>query len=45
MFNRVHMKSLQYSGDSRDDVQDDVTTTQKLVTYTIMFDTTVQNKT
>ena len=40
----MHMISLQDSGESGDEVQDEITTIKHLVTCTMLVDTTVQNK-
>ena len=41
----MHMISSQYSGESVDGVQDDVSTTQHIVKFTMLVYTILQNKT
>ena len=41
----MYMISSQYSGESVDEVQDDIATTQHIVKFTMLVYTIVQNKT
>ena len=40
--NKIYMISLQDSGESGDKVQNDVTTTKQIVTYTILYNITIK---
>ena len=42
--NKMHMISLEDSGESGDEVQYDVISTKNLVSHTMRVDTTVQNQ-